>query len=277
MLWGRRPFLVLAILVLAAATPFPALALDAKEALKVSQAALGRTVGDYTFRDTKGRSVALESFRGKPLVVNFVYTSCSQSCPVIVNTLADAAEVAWDAIGDDGFNVLTIGFDAANDLPERMRLFRSKQGIRYDNWTFLSGDLPAILGLAEDLGFQFYKSPNGFDHLDQVSVIDGDGKVFRQVYGESFEPPLLVEPLKDLVFGTSTPFASLDDLVRKVRLFCTIYDPAAGRYRFDYSLFYQIFVGAVVITGIITFLVKELWWNRRRRRNSRRDGFPRAQ
>ncbi len=274
MLRGRCRHLVLAILVLAAAAPFPAAALVADEALKISQAALGRTVGDYTFRDTKGRPVTLRSFRGKPLVVNFIYTSCSQSCPVIINTLADTVEVAWDAIGDDGFNVITIGFDAANDVPERMRQFKSSQGIRYDNWTFLSGELPDILGLANDLGFQFYKSAKGFDHLDQVSIIDADGKVFRQVYGENFAPPSLVEPLKDLVFGTTTPFASLDDLVRKVRLFCTIYNPASGRYRFNYSLFYQIFVGAVVITGIITFLVKELWWNRRRRRHSKRDEDP---
>ncbi|MDH5749540.1 MAG: SCO family protein, partial [Rhodospirillales bacterium] len=108
----------------------------------------------------------------------------------------------------------------------------------------------------------------GFDHLDQVTVIDSDGIVQTQVYGASFNTPLLVDPLKRIVFGTSTPYASLEDLIKKVRLFCTIYDPALDRYRFDYSIFIRLIVGATFLIALGSFLARELWRGRKRRKKT---------
>ena len=53
--------------------------------------------------------------------------------------------------------------------------------------------------------------------------------------------------------------------MKKVRLFCTIYDPAADRYRFDYSIFIQLIVGTVIILFMIVFIVRNLVRLRRRR------------
>lgn len=228
-----------------------------EQALTYSQAAIGRTLANYAFTDSHGKVVTMADFLGKPLVVSFIYTSCADSCPIITQTLADAAASARDALGDDSFSVISIGFDSAADSPDRMRYFATQQGIDVADWKFLSGDLPSMVGLAENLGFIFYASPKGYDHLSQVTVLDGKGVVYRQVYGQTFELPLLVEPLKELVFGTPTPFASVGDLIKKVRLFCTIYDPAQDRYRFDYSIFIQLFVGTLIVGGMLIFVLRE--------------------
>ena len=103
-----------------------------------------------------------------------------------------------------------------------------------------------------------YRSAKGFDHLSQVTIIDAAGVVHGQVYGEAFATPHLVEPLKELVLGTAAPFSSLEDLIKRVRLYCTIYDPAADRYRFDYSLFMQIAIGAVNV-GVLLVVVARGW------------------
>src|SRR4029079_12732699 len=50
--------------------------LSASASIDVSQAAIGKTVGDYTLLDTAGQAVKLSRYRGKPLLVNFVYTGC---------------------------------------------------------------------------------------------------------------------------------------------------------------------------------------------------------
>ncbi len=68
-----------------------------------------------------------------------------------------------------------------------------------------------------------------------------------QVYGEDFAPPSLVEPLKKLVWGQDIDRPTLEGLVNKVKLFCTIYDPTSGRYRFDYSLIVEIVAGALAL------------------------------
>jgi len=245
--------------------------LDETKALEISQAAIGRKIGDYSFRDTTGKRVKLSDFEGKPLVISLIYSSCADVCPVITSTIEGVDEIARDALGDDSYNIITIGFDIAADNPVRMKSFARKNGVPVDDhWKFLSGDLGAVHGLSEDLGFQFFESAKGFDHLTQTTILDRNGVVYRQIYGESFEAPHFVEPLKNLTFGTETPFASLGDLLNKVRLFCTIYDPTADRYRFEYAIFFRLFVGSTVIISMMVFLGKWMWQDRRRRREADR-------
>lgn len=238
--------------------------IDEEQALAISQAAIGREVGDYSFRDTRGQRVRLSDFRGRPLVISMIYSSCADVCPVITATLEGVDAIARDALGDDAYTIITIGFDVADDNPVRMQSFARKYGVTVsEHWLFLSGDLTSVLGLSQDIGFQFFESPKGFDHLTQTTILDKNGKVFRHIYGESFQTPHFVEPLKSLVFGTPTPFASLDELINKVRLFCTIYDPTSDQYRFEYSIFFRIIVGATIILSMMVFIGKWLWTNRR--------------
>ena len=236
------------------------------KALKISQTAIGRTISDFVFRDTVGQHVRLSEYRGKPLVVSFIYTACADVCPVTTQTLANAVGVARNTLGQDSFAVVTVGFDAASDNPSRMLAFARKHGIRDTRWKFLSGDLPMVAGLSDALGFTFYRSPKGFDHLTQTTIIDGTGKVYRQVYGENFATPNFVEPLKELLYETASPFSSLDELVKKVRLFCTLYDPAQDKYRFNYSLFVKIAIGAGIVL-VLMFIVFSNWWRIYRQRH----------
>ena len=90
-----------------------------KAALEISRAAIGRQLADYQFKDGESRPTRLADFRGRPVLINMVYTACSHYCPVTTQSLADGVEAARDALGDDSFSVLTIGFDVRNDKPSR--------------------------------------------------------------------------------------------------------------------------------------------------------------
>src|SRR5690606_7031663 len=116
-----RTSLALLFSVLLAGPAWSAAVLDEAEALRIGQAAIGRQLDDYVLRDTSARRVALADFRGKPLMISFVYTSCSTVCPIIVQTLDAAVGAAEKALGQDSFAVVTVGFDVRNDTPERMR------------------------------------------------------------------------------------------------------------------------------------------------------------
>ena len=145
-----------------------------------------------------------------------------------------------------------------------MLSFARKQGIDDEGWYLLSADAETIAALSKELGFMFFSSPNGFDHVIQATVIDAQGVVYRQVYGEVFDTPLLVEPLKELVLGRPQPNQTLiEDLIKKVRFFCTSYDPATDSYHFDYSLFIGMMIGVIVILSIVVFLVREYRRGRR--------------
>ena len=230
--------------------------LDAEAALRASQSAIGRSLGSHRLLDSDGRPVAIAELRGRPLVLNLVYTSCYHSCNVSTRYLAGMVAIARDALGENAFSVATIGFDSVNDTPARMADYAARQNVDEPGWLFLSGDRASIDALVGELGFTYAASPKGFDHLAQVTVVDADGVVYRQIYGDRFEPPALVEPLKELVWGLDASPGMVQGWVDNVRFFCTIYDPSTGRYRFDYSIFVGIFVGVICLGAIAWFIVR---------------------
>jgi protein SCO1/2 len=236
--------------------------LDARAALAISQRAVGKPVGDYTLTGSGGALVRLADYRGKPLLVSFIYTGCTQVCPATTQFLGRAVGEAQRALSSDAFNVITVGFNLPFDSPVAMREFRKRQGIDLPHWQFLAADAPTIDGLARDVGFVWVPTGAGFDHLTQVTVIDANGRVFRQVYGESFALPMLVAPLQQLATGVPAPVQDLSGLLEKVRILCTVYDPLSGRYRLNYGLFIEIFAGLSVLGAIALYLGRE--WRRQR-------------
>lgn len=233
---------------------------DPDAALAVSQAALGNEIGELEFRDVYGEPVTTKSLRGKPLVVSLVYTSCHHICPMITRNLAKTQSIAREALGERAFNVITVGFDSAVDTPDRMRMFAAGQGIDEPNWYFLSGNDASVAALSETTGFQFVRSAKGFDHLLQTTIVDAEGRVYRQVYGQTFDAPALVEPLKELVYDTPREASLVRHWVDRFRLFCTVFDPNSGRYAFDYSILMTIVTGILSLGAIAFFIVNE--WRR---------------
>jgi len=231
---------------------------DYDTALEISQAAIDRQLGDYSFTDAKGHQLSMNDFRGKPLVLSMVYTSCFKICPMTTRHLSKVVEKARDALGKDSFNVAVVGFDTRVDTPDAMQYFANKQGIHNKNWNLLSISAEDAKALAKDTGFIYFPSPNGFDHLIQATIIDADGKVYQQVYGQVFDTPLLIEPLKELVLGRPRQNQTfLSELSNKIKLFCTTYDPVRDGYFFDYSLFIGILIGLSIILFTGVHIVKE--------------------
>ena len=229
-----------------------------KKALEESQAAIGNQLSNFRLTDASGRGLKLHDVLGKPLVVSLIYTSCYQTCPVTTRYLASIVEKARKTLGHDKFSVALLGFDSQADSPQAMKYFAKKHGVDDANWHLWSADSKTIKDLTKELGFLFFSSPNGFDHMVQATIIDEKGVIYRQVYGEIFNTPLLVEPLKELILGRPQPNQTLlSDLINKVRFFCTNYDPASDSYHFDYSLFIGMIIGGAIVILIIVFLLKE--------------------
>jgi protein SCO1/2 len=232
---------------------------DYDMALKTSQAAIDNQVRNYAFKRADGQAMRLSDLRGKPIVLSMVYTSCYEICPMTTRYLSTVVEKARETLGKDSFSVALIGFDTRFDTPDAMQYFADKQGIGDRDWNLLSVAEQDIDALSKDIGFIYTSSSNGFDHLIQATIIDADGKVYRQVYGQAFNTPLLVDPLIELVLGRSPPAQSLlSSLSRKIKLFCTTYDPVRDGYYFDYSLFLGMLIGGSIILYTLFVMLREL-------------------
>ena len=261
--WGLS-LLPAAVLAQAAAAPAPGL--DQKAAIAASQAALGRTIGDHTLLDREGRPVRLSSYRGKPLLVSFIYTGCFQVCPATTRSLDETVRALQGRFGDNQFNVISIGFNQPADSPQALKAFAAQHRINRPNWDFLSPPMPVVEQLTREFGFRYEATPAGFDHVLQVSLVDAQGRIVRQVYGDKVPADALGEPMKDLLVGVPlSPSTPLADLIDQVRLLCTVYDPETGTYRVDYALALEAAGGLTFIIALALYMLNE-WRTRRRAR-----------
>jgi len=135
-------------------------------------------------------------------------------------------------------------------------VFAAQRNIDIGNWHFVSADAETLQRMASDVGFSYFSSPKGFDHMIQATVLDSEGTAYRQVYGMAPEPPALVEPLKEILWGKQVAATPIESMLNNIKLFCTVYDPTTGMYRFDYSIFIGLFIGLLTLGGTAWFIIR---------------------
>jgi protein SCO1/2 len=184
-------------------------------------------------------------------------------CPATTQHLIDRVDEAWQVLGRDAFSVLSLGFDARHDTPARLGAFAAMQGIDSPAWRLATADADTLARLLDELGFSYAAMAGGFVHVTQTTILDADGRVYRQVYGDAFPSQVFLEPLKELVYGSTARFGSVEDVIDRIRFLCTVYNPSAGAYEFEYAYFVGMVIGgfSLVVTGLVVF---RLWRNNRR-------------
>ena len=126
--------------------------LDERAALIASQEVVGTRPPDFTLLDRKRQPVRLSSYRGKPLLMSFMFTGCFTVCPTQTRTLHDAVKGLDRMLGPDQFNVVSIGFNQPFDTPQAMASFAAKHRIDYPNWEFLSPHFKHVENLTRAYG-----------------------------------------------------------------------------------------------------------------------------
>lgn len=238
--------------------------MDKVAALRLSQSVIGTTVSDFTFQNREGTAVRLSQYRGKPLLVSFIYTGCFQVCPTTTRSLQSAIEAGRKVFGTHQFNVVSIGFNQPADSPQSLKAFARQVRIDAPNWEFLSPHTSIVQPLVREFGFNYLATPAGFEHTLQVTLLDAQGRVYRQIYGDALTPEALAEPIRQLLGNVPvTQKLSVKDLVDRVRILCTVYDPKTGQYVVKYGLLIEIAGGLTFALAMLWFFLAE-WLSQRR-------------
>jgi protein SCO1/2 len=244
--------------------------LDEREALRLSQEAIGRMAPDMVLRDRNGKPVRLSDYRGKPLLVSFIYTGCFQVCPAQTRELYEAVRGLDRMLGQSQFNVVSIGFNQPFDSPEAMRSFAAQHRIAHRNWNFLSPTRQQVPELTRAFGFSYVATPAGFDHLLGVSVVDAQGRIHSQVLGNKLRADQLGVPLRELLLRHAPPSPNaLQTLVDRVIILCTVYDAETGEYRYDLKLILVIVGGLLFFLTLAVYFLLD-WLGQRRQRQDER-------
>jgi protein SCO1/2 len=124
---------------------------------------------DFSLRDQDGKTASLAAYRGKVVVLTFMYSTCKDTCPL----QADQIRGALDDLGGDAPPALTVSVDPVNDTPDRAKRFLFQHALT-GRMRFLLGSRARLAPLWKAYGIQ----PQGaaFDHSAYVLLIDKQGR-----------------------------------------------------------------------------------------------------
>jgi protein SCO1/2 len=162
----------------------------ARLALVAVLAAAVLRVGDLLppaqFIDQAGRPFSFQSWRGKFVVIAFIYTRCPdpRECPL---TSAKFAQLQ-NRLGSNS-RLAEITLDPAYDRPKILAAYAKTFGFRPGRVTLLTGDSHEVLDFAAKLGASARKDPTlGFVHNESTVVVDPQGKIAELIGGGSWKP-----------------------------------------------------------------------------------------
>jgi protein SCO1/2 len=146
-----------------AADPRAAVAQPAKEGGGTRDARSYFTDTELTTHD--GRKVRFYSdvLEGRTVLINVIYTSCKDACPLITQQLNDVRKRIPDLFGKQVFFV-TLTSDPKRDTPQALKGFARKQSADVEGWTFLTGRKDRVDHLLKKLG-QFSEEVEGHSTL----------------------------------------------------------------------------------------------------------------
>lgn len=136
-----------------------------------------------TWRTDRGETVTLERWRGTPVVLTMVFTSCAATCPITMAKLK-AIQDRYDREGRTAAFVI-VSFDPARDTPEKLARYRADTGLLRPNWTFLVGSEDDTRMLAMLLGIKYARNPISGDimHDNAIVLLGPDGAVTKTLLG----------------------------------------------------------------------------------------------
>src|SRR5689334_10631864 len=130
---------------------------------------------DFVLRAQDGTQVTLAQFRGKAVALDFIFASCSSTCPILTAKMA----TVQDRLGDDfgsRITFLSITVDPEHDSPDVLTHYAETFGANLAGWKFLTGSPDAIQSIERRYGVFAARVQSGdVDHTNLISVVDPRG------------------------------------------------------------------------------------------------------
>ena len=175
----------------------------------ISEAKEGDAVPDYTMVNQDGRDIRIGNFRGKVLLLTFIYTRCPipEYCNLMsTNFAAVDRQLQNDPEVYAKTHLLSITIDPEYDTPKVLRSYGAAHTERYQNetfehWDFVTGTKDQIKGVAQFFGLRYFQDKDQIVHGLRTVIISPDGKVVKVYRDNTWKPEEVAGEMGRLVRG----------------------------------------------------------------------------
>jgi protein SCO1/2 len=158
---------------------------------------IGEAVPDFALYDQSGHVVQMARFRGKQIMLNFIYSRCpvANMCPAATMKMMQTQKLAR-ASHVDNLELVSITLDPAYDTPGVLKEYATARGIDMSNFSFLTGPEPAIKDLLAQFGVIAEFQGQLLNHTLSTLLVDEKGKIIYRADGSQWEPKEFVAKMK---------------------------------------------------------------------------------
>ena len=142
--------------------------------------------------DQHGAPVSLASLRGKPVLIDFIYTSCSSTCPMLTAKMAAIAHALGPALGAN-VRIVSITLDPEHDRPAELAKYANSHDANENGWIFLTGppaQIDQVLALFKIRRTR--ESDGSITHSVAAFLLGPDGHQVRQYNALEVSPEAVV-------------------------------------------------------------------------------------
>ena len=145
-----------------------------------------RTAPDFTLQTAAEKPITLRQFHGKAVLVGFIFTTCSGSCPATTHRMAKIHDALADSPLADKVQFISITLDPERDTPAKLREYMQLYDVSSPRWSFATGPVDEVRRVIADWDMWAKPAANGqLDHPSRVFLVDPQGRV-REIYNLEF-------------------------------------------------------------------------------------------
>ena len=156
----------------------------------------GDAVPDFALVNQDGKVIRFSNFRGKVLLVTFIYTRCPlpDFCPRMNENFRAVQKLLQDVPGSmERAEFLSISFDPEHDTPAVLKHYaslykKSAPGEKSFNWQFAAPSMKDLPELAQFFGLVIQPAQAQIVHSLSTTVIGPDGKVEKWFSDNEWTP-----------------------------------------------------------------------------------------
>jgi protein SCO1/2 len=166
---------------------------------------------DIALTDQNGRQVSLSSLKGKPVLFDFIYTTCPGPCLMLTSRMRLIANKIGPALGSKVWFV-SITVDPEHDSPAQLLNYSKQQGADQNGWLFLTGT-PTQIGLVmKQFNLVRQREDNGtVDHVLEFFLVGPDGKQLYQYAASHADPTTIASDIDQASRTGAVSKADRDD------------------------------------------------------------------
>ncbi len=172
----------------------------------VTMAKEGDEVPNFTLRNQDNHEIRLQNYRGRTLLLTFIYTRCPvpDYCTLMSDNFAQIDRaLSQDADLYGKTHLLSISIDPSYDTPQVLRSYGAAHTERYQNetfahWEFAGGTTEQVKEIAEYFGLTYFPEKDQIIHALRTVIINPEGKVAKIYTGNEWKPEEVLDEMKNI-------------------------------------------------------------------------------